>query len=146
MRRKWCADGVRDASDLSVPTHRSERELSDIISAATALCVFAFFRVSVQVDPAHITRRMEALKELEPFQNLLKIVPGKCHEWAEVAGMFVDLEQKKLRIEEAVTALEEVEPNYYEMKEKHQQTAQVGLSQPSEASFASCILLSLSVC
>ena len=102
--------------------------------------------MSVQVDPAHITVRMEALKELEPFQNLLKIVPGKCHEWAEVAGMFVDLEQKKLRLEEAVTALEEVEPNYYEMKEKHQQTAQVGLSQPSEASFASCIPLSLSVC
>ena len=97
----------------------------------------------MQVDPAHITVRMEALKELEPFQNLLKIVPGKCHEWAEVAGMFVDLEQKKLRLEEAVTALEEVEPNYYEMKEKHQQTAQVGLSQPSEASFASCIPLSL---
>ena len=59
----------------------------------------------MQVDPAHITVRMEALKELEPFQNLLKIVPGKSHEWAEVAGMFVDLEQKKLRLEEAVTAL-----------------------------------------
>jgi len=58
-----------------------------------------------------------AITKYRTFVNLLKIVPGACHEWAEVARLYIAVEQKQLEYESAVKKLEEMEPNYFEQKE-----------------------------
>jgi len=68
-------------------------------------------------DTDQIVACTDAITKYRTFVNLLKIVPGACHEWAEVARLYITVEQKQLEYESAVKKLEEMEPTYFEQKE-----------------------------
>jgi len=89
----------------------------------------------LMADTDQIETSTPSIQEFRAFTNLLQIKPAPCHEWAEVARLYITVEHKQLEYEQAITRLEAMETEYFEKKEEYEEISQTLMRAKEELAF-----------